>query len=385
MDKKNLLIFVFISIINFALLIIIFIKRYDIIKSNQNKNKKNLIVGVIYRYPWYKIRNYFVSLAKAGFKNIDVVMFVKYLSKETIEKLKSYGVILFTIPDNPDLVYKCQRYELYAQYLKENKDKYNMVLHTDVRDTIFQKDVFQFYNPDKPFFSVSEEDTLIKDNMNKAWILSITTESIYEQYFADKKAICSGLLIGTPDKFIELNNSIVKLAQGKQLGDQRYINYIIYYEKLFGDRIIIKNNYNSHLMHIGITNRTNINLDKDDNILNFNGGIASVVHQYDRHKDIVEKFDKKFSDYNFNYTVYKEQQRNKNIFSKSRMKIYIIMIIVFNIVVMSIIFIKKKLNNYIIIPRNNKRKSKNNMLYNLKKKGRKKFKKYNKLLIHNIY
>ena len=103
-----------------------------------------------------------------------------------------------------------------------------MVLHTDVRDTIFQKDVFQFYNPDKPFFGVSEEDILIKDNMNKGWILSITTESIYEQYFANKRAICSGLFIGTPDKFIEFNNSLVKLDQGKRLDDQRYLNYIIY-------------------------------------------------------------------------------------------------------------------------------------------------------------
>ena len=95
MNKKNVLIFVFIFIIHFAILIIIFIKRYDIIKSKQN-NKKNLIVGAIYKYPWYKIRKYFVSLAKAGFENIDVVMFIKYLSEETIEKLKSYGVILFT-------------------------------------------------------------------------------------------------------------------------------------------------------------------------------------------------------------------------------------------------------------------------------------------------
>ena len=43
----------------------------------------------------------------------------------------------------------------------------------------------------------------------------------------------------------------------------------------------------------------------------------------------------------------------------------------------------KRLKNYIILPRNNHRKIK--MLYNLKKKGKNKFKKYNKFLVHNIY
>ena len=104
--------------------------------------------------------------------------------------------------DRPDLSNNCLRWELYANFLKENKDKYNMVLHTDVRDTIFQKDVFQFYNSKNPFFGVSEEDITLDEKINKNWILTLCNESEYNNYFANRKVLCVGLVIGAPDKFI---------------------------------------------------------------------------------------------------------------------------------------------------------------------------------------
>ena len=171
-----------------------------------------------------------------------------------------------------------------------------MVLHTDVRDTIFQKDVFQYYNNDKPFFVVSEEDAFLNKTLHKNWMLTICNESIFNNYFANRKVICSGLIIGTPDKFIEFNNSFIKMAYEKNYGDQRYLNYLIYHDKIFNDCIIIQNNSNSHIMNLANTKRDKIILDKNENILNFNGEIASVIHQYDRFPDIVEKMDKKYKD-----------------------------------------------------------------------------------------
>ena len=45
-----------------------------------------------------------------------------------------------------------------------------------------------------------------------------------------------------------------------------------------------------------MTNRKNVFLDKDDNILNFDGQIAAVVHQYDRKHEIVPKLKIKYND-----------------------------------------------------------------------------------------
>ena len=326
MNKKNVYIFFLVSII-ICILVIIFIGVIYKLK----KVKKNLIIGYIYKYPWLRVKNYFISLIKVGFKNVDVVMFIKDVPQDTIEILKSIGVILYPMSDRPYLSNNCLRWEIYANFLKENKDKYNMVLHTDVRDTIFQKNVFQFYNSKKPFFGVSEEDITLDEEINKDWMLTLCNESEYNNYFANRKVLCAGLVIGTPDKFIEYNNSIMKMAHGKSNGDQRFLNYLVYHDNLFNDCIIIKNNSNSHLMHIGETKRKRIILDNNDNILNYNGEIASVFHQYNRLKDIVEKMNQKFNDEDLNKTIYKKSQQDKNILSKKEI-IKFCSFIVFNII-----------------------------------------------------
>ena len=87
MIKKNGCYFFFFYILIFIILTIIFIRIYKS-KYNNQKNKKNLIIGIIYKYSWSEVRNFFISLVKAGFKNVDVVMFVKEVSQDTIEKIK---------------------------------------------------------------------------------------------------------------------------------------------------------------------------------------------------------------------------------------------------------------------------------------------------------
>ena len=378
MYKKNVHIFYIVSTIICILTIIFIVINYKL-----NNIKKNLIIGYIYQYSWSMVKNYFISLINAGFKNIDVVMFIKDVPQETIEKIKSYGVIIYPMPDNPYLSKNCQRWELYANYLKENKGKYNMVLHTDVRDTIFQKDIFQFYNSKKSFFEVAEEENTLEQRTNKRWMLTLCDKTVYNEYFKNKPVICAGLAIGTPDKFIEYNNSIIKMAHGKIFGirgDQRYLNYLVYHDNIFNDCITVKNNTNSHLMHIGVTKRKKIILDNNNNILNFNGEIASVVHQYERHKDLVKILDKKFNEDNLNYTAYKNMQQSKNILSKKEIiKFVFIIFIVVIIIVISIIYIIKKSKNYIFIKRNKLRKVK--IINNIKNKRRKKFHAYKKIKI----
>ena len=165
----NIYFLIFLISIIICILVIIFIG----VNYNPKNVKKNLIIGYIYKLPWHKVKNYFICLNKVGFKNVDIVMFIKDVPQNTIEILKSIGVILYSMPDSQYLSNNCLRWEVYANFLKENKDKYNMVLHTDVRDTIFQQDVFQFYNSKKSFFGVSEEDITLEVGVNKRWMLTL--------------------------------------------------------------------------------------------------------------------------------------------------------------------------------------------------------------------
>ena len=63
---------------------------------------------------------------------------------------------------------------------------------------------------------------------------------------------------------------------------------------MWNDCIIFSNNINGPVMTVGLTNRVFLNFDEDDNILNIDGQIASVIHQYDRKEDINEMIIKKY-------------------------------------------------------------------------------------------
>lgn len=266
-----------------------------------DNKKKNLIMGIIVGYPWAKIELYFTSLFKSGYKNYDIVMFIAFMSQRTTEKLKSFGVIALQIPDKYiKSKYKCANYRflLYREYLIENQEKYNMVLLTDVRDTYFQRDIFQFYENKKSFLAVFLEEGNLTEKTNKDWLLKFMEQNEYDT-IANKTIICSGTILGTTDKIIEISLGIWEITKVKiKIADQAALNYLIYYKKLINENELIFNDNHGPLMTIGIPRRKNIALDNETNILNYNGEIAAVIHQYDRHKYFVEKMMEKYLNLN---------------------------------------------------------------------------------------
>ena len=83
-------------------------------------------------------------------------------------------------------------------------------------------------------------------------------------------------------------------------------------------------------------------------MLNYDGKITCVVHQYDRMLDITIKFNKKFDDTNLNINDYVNKNNNNNLNNarkKSKIKnIYlsiIIVIIIISLILFFCLFIKK--------------------------------------------
>ena len=295
--------------------------------SNNDNNKKNLIIGTIINYSWSKLKLYFISLVKAQIKNCDFVMFVGgAISNETIRKIEKCGVNTYKIPKE---VLKLKttitnfRWKLYKDFLKENKNKYNMVFTADVRDSIFQKDVFQFYNSDKSFLGVFLEDGLMKNKVNRNWVTKFCGEDEFKK-IENETIICLGTLIGTADKFYEFSNDLWYLIKNKKrVVDQGGANYLIYSKKLFNDSIIKNDNY-GYVLNIGMSNIKNIFLDNNDNIFNYKGEIAAVVHQYDRKHSIASKMKAKFNDSYFyinNSSLIKERKSKLSRFIKTKLAI----------------------------------------------------------------
>ena len=263
--------------------------------SNKNFNKnKNVILGIIEKYSFKTILPFFKSIIHSNFQNCDIVIFVRKVSQTTINYLKGIGVIIYQIPK----IYKKisivkLRWKMYIVFLKDKRNEYNLVLSADVRDTFFQKDVFKYYENHEPFLGISIEDGTLEEEFNKRWIIDYVGEEKYKTV-QNERIICAGSIWGTLDKFLEFSEIIWdKLLIHLKTTDQGILNYLFYSENLFKEYIVKSDNYGP-IMTVALTESKNIILDKDDNILNFKGEVASVIHQYDRKKDIKIKVINKY-------------------------------------------------------------------------------------------
>ena len=283
---------------------IIFKFNANNINNSFNKNltitKKNVILGVILNYDWKKIAPFFISFKKAHFNNCDCVMFVENLTQETINKIESFNVTIIKIQRTNKALIINYRHKLYEDFLRNNTDKYNLVLSIDVRDSFFQKDIFKYYENNKTFLSFAIEDECISQNINKEWTINAFGYNVYNA-IKHERIICGGTVLGSLDKFMEISSIIWKIMNQSDDSrekwiDQSVINYLIYYKKLFSNETIIRNeNKDSPFLTLATSKPESFIIDSKYNILNVKGEIPAVIHQYDRHKNILIKVLKKYS------------------------------------------------------------------------------------------
>ena len=160
-----------------------------------------------------------------------------------------------------------------------------MVFHADIRDTIFQKDIFKIYENNHRFIGLSLENANISERINADWMKRQYGKEIYEE-LKDKQVINSGVIWGTTKEFYELVKNIWNEIEAKSpyenwVQDQTATNYIIYHKKILNDCIIKNNMKTGPVIVVGFANPSvnNFTFDKEYNLLNFNkDDIAAVVH-----------------------------------------------------------------------------------------------------------
>jgi hypothetical protein len=305
--------------------------KYD--NSNEKKiGKKNLLIGVVSHYGWNTIAPFIKSFHSSGFKNCDFILYVDELSRITIKKIKSYGIIIKKVPDylKKKIVIN-YRWKIYEDFLINNQYKYKFVFTADLRDVFFQQDVFQFFENNDSFLGIALEDGMLTDKLNKYWIVSAYGEEKYN-FIKNNRIICIGTVWGTPDKFYEFSKIMwekldSKWSLSKNVIEQAVTNYIIYYDKMFNDSIISSDNINGRIMTIGLTKYEDIKFDSENNILNKKGEKAAVIHQYDRKIEIVKLVQNKYC----------KPKKIKNI--------DVLLICV--LVILILVFATKKVKNYL--------------------------------------
>lgn len=213
--------------------------------ANRNNMEKELekndfiIFTALQGYTIDDIRPWVESLSKSGY--VGNVMAFKYDDNTEVEEyLKENGVNIFHGISNGINHVATQRFADYAIALgHENLKDVEYVLHTDIRDVIFQEDPTTWVKRglEKHHILVSAEGvTYNHEDWNGDGLQAHFGEKYFEE-FKDYETLCSGVIAGRKLAIAELFMVIFELSfysgQPDGFNDQHFHNIAI--RKIFKD------------------------------------------------------------------------------------------------------------------------------------------------------
>lgn len=301
---------------------------------------KNLVIGLVKNYNFEQIRPFVASLRATGYAD-DVCLLYSDIDHESVQALRQYNVRLvpfqmgrinllfkrvhycrllskiFNSPLNRlysmSQVYArairwwasrqkdpvaakcrlaaktfnvyCVRYPLYYLYLAERRGEYQNVMMADVRDVLFQRDPFDFEWPAELNLFLEDSRQPMKDcPFNSNWLRTGFGDDVL-QAFGDKVASCSGITIGSYAavmQYLELMiDHMINLNSHPAGIDQGVHNYLLYEGKLNGAHVFP--NGAGPVLTMGKTVDLPTPLNDEGRVLNTDGTVVNVLHQYDRH------------------------------------------------------------------------------------------------------
>jgi hypothetical protein len=176
----------------------------------------------------------------------------------------------------------CHRYIATREMLLKYPHDYVFVC--DSRDVMFQRNLQKFEFSKEVDMYVSEENLIMMNEpqFNIPWIKRLEVvqqESILPKVF-DKPVLCSGTFLGRYSAMLNYFTVVnVMKAMQKDNLDQAILNYIFYMNKLPAIKMKALSNRDELVMTLGFCNGY---LCAESRVLNDNGKIPYVLHQYDR-------------------------------------------------------------------------------------------------------
>jgi hypothetical protein len=281
------------------------------------KPSRDVIFTLLYRIRFEAVAPFIFSLKRTGYDG-DVVAFATMMDADVLAKLRSHGVTVVPFSYHPRIVKRIvwfwplwrrifagnaspatkeklahlvfhlfyRRHLLYLQFLRQNQSKYDRVFLTDSRDVYFQADPFS-WNPEPGlhFFLEEASNKIGESSHHVRWLKSQFGQKILDE-LADETISCAGTTLGDTACIMEYLSRMVALSMNalslrEHDGDQGIHNYI-FYKKILPE-IIIHENRRGPVMTLGAMQPEYVHLNPQGWVINDDGQIPAVLHQYDRH------------------------------------------------------------------------------------------------------
>ena len=178
------------------------------------------------------------------------------------------------------------RYIYYREFLRTHE--YEQIMLTDVRDVLFQSDPFQQVS--KRGLSVSIESrryTIANQFWNALWISTTYGPEMLER-IGGNPVSCSGVTFGDYTSVTNYLDSMIGELLNLKFrsvmrfgGDQGLHNKLLWAGELGGE-VYFMDTFESPVATISDLDSKDFTFSSDDRLLNKDGTVAAVVHQYDR-------------------------------------------------------------------------------------------------------
>lgn len=274
--------------------------------------KKNLVLSAATNYTSKDLKIFVKSLRK--YYNDRVIMVISNNDHDLIKYLEKFSIEIYflneieenLIKKNPKEISQL-RYSIFYKILKNNFDNINKVLICDCRDIFFQGNCFdasKIYNLN--FFL--EEEIINNCARNSKWLIRTVGRNKFN-FLKNNFISCSGTTLGFCKEMLfylqKMCDIIIKYPYkrpflhkivGKQIKsgyDQGLHNYVIY--NYFSNKAKFHRNQDSFICTTAWM--TKFNFDKYNFLCNSNNEKYSLVHQYDKFKDVFYKTIDKIENY----------------------------------------------------------------------------------------
>lgn len=268
--------------------------------------KKNLVLGTAVGYGPPEVTLFVKSFREFNSRDELVLVVDSTLDSRTAQLYFDYNVqfIVFEAYRYIPTHVQNTRYIKYLEFLLENWSRFRTVFLTDVRDTVFQGDVFEGL-PERflYFFSEDKTDTIRDNPFNAGWIERNYGADVLDK-IGDNLIYCSGTTLGDYESIrhyllhmLAQMDRVRIVARGNEPGDQGSDqgchNYLFYCTDLHATG---KTN-GEIVATLGTT------LIKSPHSITFEGGTyfvdgrcPKVLHQYDRTGEMIQFFKNKYGE-----------------------------------------------------------------------------------------